>query len=140
MILRKKMLYTIIVVALFFIVIDMGKTYYKCSPNKVIYRFIPRTFVEEQENPVPIDHVFKAMFEQPSPWVHSFDIHRSKRDINDDFIGVNGGSSNNVDITVYFTSIGNSGEYIDMNFSGMYDDNQGATHTITGSLHVIRDF
>ena len=86
MTLYKNILFIVAIVALIFIIIDLVRTYYKCPPNRTIYRFIPRTFKEEQENPVPLDDLFKTMFEQPSPWVHTFDIHKSKRDINDDFI------------------------------------------------------
>jgi len=82
----KNVLFLTAMVGLIFIIIDVVQTYYKCPPNKTIYRFIPRTFKEEQETPVPLDDLFKIMFEQPSPWVHSFDIHKSKKDINDDFI------------------------------------------------------
>ena len=31
------------------------------------------------------------------------------------------------------------GEYIDLNFSGDYEDNQGVSHTISGVIHVKRD-
>jgi hypothetical protein len=31
------------------------------------------------------------------------------------------------------------GEYIDLNFSGAYEDYQGVSHTITGVIHVKRD-
>ena len=30
-------------------------------------------------------------------------------------------------------------EYIDMSFSGAYEDNQGVSHTISGVIHVKRD-
>jgi len=29
------------------------------------YRYIPRTFEEEQENPVKVGKIFKALFEEP---------------------------------------------------------------------------
>ncbi len=38
---------------------------------RVIYRYIPRTFEEEQENPVSVSDIFKTMFSNPSPWVDS---------------------------------------------------------------------
>ena len=37
--------------------------------NKTIYKFIPRTLNEEQENPQFVSQIFKTMFEQPSVWV-----------------------------------------------------------------------
>ncbi len=45
----------------------------------------------------------------------------------------------NSTIIYNLTSLGNIGEYIDMNFSGDYEDFQGNPHTITGTIHVIRD-
>ncbi|WP_445452415.1 hypothetical protein [Flavobacterium sp. 25HG05S-40] len=36
-------------------------------------------------------------------------------------------------------SVGAVGEYIDMSFGGTYSDSNGASHTITGVAHVIRD-
>jgi len=38
---------------------------------RVIYRYIPRTFEEEQEDPVPVSDIFETMFANPSPWVDS---------------------------------------------------------------------
>ncbi|WP_299366376.1 hypothetical protein [Winogradskyella sp.] len=48
-------------------------------------------------------------------------------------------SSENNAITYNLNALGEMGEYIDINFSGTYEDFQGNTHTITGVVHVIRD-
>ncbi len=40
------------------------------EPN-VVYRYIPRTFEEEQWDPVSVTDIFQTMFSQPSPWVGS---------------------------------------------------------------------
>ena len=46
----------------------------------------------------------------------------------------------NNEITFNLSSFGNSvGEYIDINFGGNYEDNQGVSHTISGVIHVKRD-
>lgn len=45
----------------------------KCPRPKVEYRYIPRSFQEEQDNPVPISQQFNDMFTQPSPWLLDFD-------------------------------------------------------------------
>lgn len=68
------------IIGTIFIVIDIVKSYYNCPPEKTIYKFIPRTFEEEQNYPIPVQTIFNKMFEQPSPWVHSFDIHKTKKD------------------------------------------------------------
>lgn len=68
------------IIGIIFIVIDVVKSYYKCPPEKIIYRFVPRTFEEEQNYPIPLDTIFNKMFDLPSPWVNSFDIHKTKKD------------------------------------------------------------
>ncbi len=40
------------------------------EPN-VVYRYIPRTFEEEQWDPISVTDIFQTMFSQPSPWVGS---------------------------------------------------------------------
>lgn len=48
-------------------------------------------------------------------------------------------SQTNNNITYNVTALGDAGEYIDINFSGSYEDYDGNAHTITGVIHVIRD-
>ncbi|WP_157957338.1 hypothetical protein [Winogradskyella tangerina] len=48
-------------------------------------------------------------------------------------------SGNNNSIIYNLTALGNVGEYIDVNFSGSYEDYDGNPHTITGVVHVLRD-
>lgn len=55
---------------------------------KVIYRYIPRTFEEEQLDPIAVSDVFETMFSQPSPWVTSirnYDQRKQER-INNYFV------------------------------------------------------
>jgi hypothetical protein len=63
-------------------------------------------------------------------------------DINDTgfFIGecINVSNTNN-NITYNLTTLGAVGEYIDINFSGDYEDDNGNPHTISGVIHVYRD-
>lgn len=44
---------------------------YRCPPPVVEYRFVPRTFKEEQESPVNIEDFYYDMFKSPSPWPFS---------------------------------------------------------------------
>ena len=37
----------------------------------VEYKYIPRTFEEEMEQPVYVSQIFETMFSQPSPWLLS---------------------------------------------------------------------
>ena len=62
----------ILLMAFAFILIDITKMYYKCPPNKIEYRYVPRSFNDEQNNPVPLKNIFGKMFNNPSPWVNSF--------------------------------------------------------------------
>lgn len=48
-------------------------------------------------------------------------------------------SENNNNIVYNVTALGEVGEYIDINFSGDYEDRNGNPHTINGIIHVIRD-
>ena len=46
---------------------------------------------------------------------------------------------NNNEIVLNVNSFGDVDEYIDINFSGNYEDEQGNPHTINGTIHVLRD-
>ncbi|BAO74972.1 hypothetical protein [Winogradskyella sp. PG-2] len=48
-------------------------------------------------------------------------------------------SNENNEITYNLTSIGEVSDYIDINFTGAYEDYNGDPHTITGVVHVYRD-
>lgn len=49
-------------------------------------------------------------------------------------------TSTNNNIIFNLTTLGAAGEYIDINFSGAYEDYNGNPHTITGVVHVFRDY
>jgi hypothetical protein len=38
------------------------------SPPRVEFRYVPRTFKEEQDNPVPVMSIFSKMFDNRDPW------------------------------------------------------------------------
>ncbi|WP_299554098.1 hypothetical protein [Seonamhaeicola sp.] len=48
-------------------------------------------------------------------------------------------SQTNNNIIYNVTALGDVGEYIDINFSGTYEDYNGNPHTISGVIHVLRD-
>lgn len=48
-------------------------------------------------------------------------------------------SDTNNNIIYNLTTLGDVGEYIDINFNGTYEDFQGNPHTINGVIHVFRD-
>lgn len=50
------------------ILISVAQNEKICPKQKIIYRYIPRTFEEEQNDPVYISDIFATMFSQPSQW------------------------------------------------------------------------
>ena len=46
----------------------------KCPKPLIEYKYIPRTFQEEQEEPVIIQDLFSDMFNKSSPWMLSRNI------------------------------------------------------------------
>jgi hypothetical protein len=58
-----------------------------CPPPKIQYRFVPRTFKEEQESPVKVTEIFSSMFEKPSPFLNRVSGRNVTKDtINRNFI------------------------------------------------------
>lgn len=54
---------------------------YKCQPQ-IIYRYIPRSFIEEQNEPVYPEDIFKVMFTSQSPFIYSVqrsNIHKKEK-------------------------------------------------------------
>lgn len=72
---------TIFIIGIILVAIDLIITYNQCPPQQVVFRYVPRTFIEEQENPVPLDDIFYTMFNNKTPWVASVDVERRKNDI-----------------------------------------------------------
>jgi hypothetical protein len=52
-------------------VVGWYRNKYKCSPPIVEYRYVARTFKEEQEEPVNMEDLFSNMFKDPNPWPYS---------------------------------------------------------------------
>lgn len=84
---------SIVVVSLFLGIIMITIGYInqvkKCPPPETEIRYVPRTFREEQEDPVKPSELFYDMFEKPNPWVAGFDLSsrpQSNREINRYFI------------------------------------------------------
>ena len=41
----------------------------QCPPPKVEYRYIPRSFEEDQNDPAKVSQIFNKMFSDPTPWL-----------------------------------------------------------------------
>jgi hypothetical protein len=85
---KKYILIIILFIGILFVAVELAKEDKECPPNKVIYRFIPRTLDEELETPEYVSDVFRTMFSQPSPWIKSIDsmMLRKRENINQFFI------------------------------------------------------
>jgi hypothetical protein len=46
----------------------------KCPKPVIEYKYVPRTFQEEQEEPIIIQDLFSNMFNKSSPWMLSRNI------------------------------------------------------------------
>jgi hypothetical protein len=87
---HKAIIVLIIFLGVIFLAIEITKIRenLKVKQEKVIYRYIPRTFEEEQLDPIPITDIFETMFSQPSPWVGSIRTYdrRKQEKVNQYFI------------------------------------------------------
>lgn len=50
----------------------------KCPPPKIEYRYIPRTFQQDQDNPVKVSELYHTMFTEPTPWIRGVNTNPSK--------------------------------------------------------------
>ena len=50
-----------------------------CKEKVIEYRYLPRTFEEEQSQPVYVSDIFKTMFSNQSPWLFSIQNNDKKK-------------------------------------------------------------
>jgi len=79
----KNLLILIILLILILIGIEITKvnTRSKCQKPIIEYRYVPRSFKDEQQEPVSIEDIFGVMFSKPSPWMISRGINASGRQV-----------------------------------------------------------
>ena len=41
----------------------------RCPPSIIKYKYIPRTFKQDQDNPANTSEIFRDMFESQAPWM-----------------------------------------------------------------------
>lgn len=56
-------------IAIVCVVVGYLKATQHCPPRKVEYRYVPRTFIEDANEPVPLTDIFAKMFVESSPWI-----------------------------------------------------------------------
>lgn len=63
----KKIITFFLIIGIIFIVVNVSK-YLTTRKNTIIYKYIPRSFDEEQMKPGYVSDIFKTLFSQPSVW------------------------------------------------------------------------
>ena len=60
----------------------------KPPQEEIIYKYVPMTFQEEQNNPEKPSVIFKSMFDKASPWINSINdmYFQHKKEVNKYFI------------------------------------------------------
>jgi hypothetical protein len=59
----------LLVIGICTVVVGYNKSNQICPPNRVEFRYIPRTFEQEQEVPIPILSTFGKMFQDEDAWM-----------------------------------------------------------------------
>lgn len=79
----KGVLILFLIFGVILIIIELTRVDRQCPKQKIIYRYVPRTFDEEQDEPVYVSDIFKAMFTESS-WVRSVNNYdfRKKEEVN----------------------------------------------------------
>lgn len=76
----KVLLLILLLFGILLIIMEFIKTTYTCPTEKVIYKYIPKTFVQQQEEPVYVSDIFTSMFTQPDAWLgNTVDLDTRKR-------------------------------------------------------------
>lgn len=64
----KSLILILMMTGVILIAVGYIKTNQFCPPPKIEYRYVPRTFEQEQNNPIPIMSVHGKMFKKSSPF------------------------------------------------------------------------
>ena len=77
----KGLLLFLLLFGVLLVVVELVRSQENQTIEKIIYRYIPRTFAEEQNEPVYPSDIFNAMFTQPSTWIgETTDLDTRKRE------------------------------------------------------------
>jgi hypothetical protein len=86
----KSIIMLLVFLGIIFIIVDVVKIKEGLVDRepKIIYRYIPKSFDEEQMEPVFASEIFETMFSQPSPWILSIREYdqRKQENINKYFV------------------------------------------------------
>ncbi len=65
----KSLVILLLIIGICMVVIGYNKSNQICPANRVEFRYIPRTFEQEQETPAPVLSVFGKMFQDEDAWM-----------------------------------------------------------------------
>ena len=64
----KSLVFFVINNRIIFIAVGYIRSNQKCPPRLIEYRYIPKTFIDQQNNETPVLSIFNTMFTKSSPW------------------------------------------------------------------------
>ena len=64
----KSFIFLFLFIGLILVVVGYVKSNQQCPPPTVQFRYVPKTFTDEQSTPIPLVSIFGKMFEDASPW------------------------------------------------------------------------
>ena len=67
-------LFMFVIIALIIYEVVRLRTLKQCPKPIIQYRYVPRSFKDEQDEPIPVEDIFGKMFSHPSPWMISRSI------------------------------------------------------------------
>lgn len=67
----KGIIILLLFIGIVFVIMELVRSQVTCPQERIVYRYIPRTFAEEQAEPVSVTDIFETMFTLPDPWVQS---------------------------------------------------------------------
>ena len=76
----KSIIAVLLIISIIFIAVGYIKSNQKCPPPIVEFRYIPKTFEEEQNVTTPILSQFGKMFDSPSAWQKNNGFIRNQND------------------------------------------------------------
>jgi hypothetical protein len=75
----KLLILMFIFIGIMFIVVNLVKSSQTYPKSEVIYKYIPRTFDEDQNEPVYVSDIFANLFSQPSVWTKGVNTVDSRK-------------------------------------------------------------
>lgn len=64
----KSLVFLLLIIGIIFIAVGYIRSNQKCPPRQIEYRYLPKTFIDEQNNRTPVLSIFGSMFSKASPW------------------------------------------------------------------------